>query len=158
MRPTSCFAFALMAFGCANESSSTVRQLHEQEERIKRLTATCDRLEERVLALEGAAKGVTSRARNDAEQRPIRPDLPTVKVAPDTTETGSASSNEGTPDAIADDNRRVVIVGEGSRVEARPAGESSSSVGVKPIDKANSRASKANQGSLPKASTSGAPQ
>ncbi len=158
MRSLSCLTLVLMMLGCASETSNTARQLREQQERIKRLTTTCDRLEERVLALEAAAKGIGKGARVNAQSEASRPDLPTIKVAPDSSETGPAPSSEAAPDATADDDRRVVIVGEGSRVEARTAGESSSSVGARPTGKANSRASKANQGSLPKASNSGAPQ
>lgn len=157
MRSISCLAFTVLALGCASQSSNTERQLREQEERLKRLTATSDRLEERVSALEVAAKGAGTVVRHEVSAAPARPDLPTVMLAPEKSETEPAPNNEGASDPTTDDNRRVVIVGEGSRVEARAAGESSSLVGAKPTGKANSRASKANQGSLPKASTSGAP-
>jgi len=154
----SCLALTVLALGCASQSSNTERQLREQEQRLKRLTATCDRLEERMLALEAVTKGASESARLEANTSPARPSLPTVKVAPEGIESGPPSLSAGASDAVAEDDQRVVIVGEGSRVEARTAGESSSSVVAKPAGKANSRASKSNQGSLPKASTSGAPQ
>ena len=111
-----------------------------------------------MLALEAVTKGDSASARLEANTSPARPSLPTVKVAPEGIESGPPSHSAGASDAVAEDDQRVVIVGEGSRVEARTAGESSSSVVAKPAGKANSRASKSNQGTLPKASTSGAPQ
>ena len=158
MRSISCLALAILAFGCASQSSNTERQLREQEERLKRITATCDRLEERVLALEATHKSAGSRLRVDPAADSSRPELPTVKLTPDTPDADRGPNQDNAPGVIDDDSKRVVIVGEGARVEARAAGESSSSVGAKPTGKVNSRASKTNQGSLPKASTSGAPQ
>lgn len=158
MRSISCLALAILALGCASQSSNTERQLREQEERLKRLTATCDRLEERVLALESSRKTSGPYPRVNASADGSRPELPTVKLTPETPTAERDANSDASFGTSEDDTRRVVIVGEGARVEARSEGESSSLVGAKPTGKANSRASKTNQGSLPKASTSGAPQ
>lgn len=158
MRSIPCLAFTIVALGCASQSSNTERTLREQEERLKRMTATCDRLEERVLALEAAARKGVGNSQPNASAGPPRPDLPTVKVTPDAPEPEMLPNVDSAIGDSTSDNRRVVIVGEGSRVEARTAGEVSSSVVAKPTNKANSRASKTNQGSLPKASNGGAPQ
>jgi len=111
-----------------------------------------------VSALEMAARGAGAKDHPDADASPARPDLPTVKVAPEPAVSEPTSKSEGPPGSATDGDKRVVIVGEGSHVEARTEGEVESPVGARPSGKANSRASKPNQGSLPKASKSGAPQ
>jgi hypothetical protein len=158
MHSISWLALMVFALGCASQSSDADRQLREQEARIKRLTATCDRLVERVSALETVGKTGPVGSRLDTHVSSQRPDLPMVKVTPDRPEAEPTSNVEAPPDATPDDGRRVEIVGEGSRVEARTAGESTSAAPARPASKANSRASKANQGSLPKALNSGAQQ
>jgi len=153
MHSTSWLAPLVLVLGCASQSSNANRQLHEQEERLRRLTANYDRLEERVIALEA-----TTKVKSIGKSAEPRPELPTVRVTPDHLEAEPLPMGEGSADIPGDDNHRVVIVGEGSRVEARAAGEVTTTPVARPSGKGNPRASKANQGSLPKASTPGASQ
>jgi len=148
----------VFALGCASQSNNTDRQLRDHQAVITRLTATCDRLQERVIALEAAANGKASGSHSESPMNPPRPDLPTVKVTPERPDAEPIWNNADGVDATTDDSRRVEIVGEGSRVEARAAGDNNSTAAPRPSTKGNPRASKPNQGSLPKASTSGAPQ
>jgi len=148
----------VFALGCASQSNNTDRQLRDQQAVITRLTATTDRLQERVIALEAAANGKAAGSHSEQPMNPPRPDLPTVKVTPDKPDAEPIWNSGDGVDAAPSDSGRVVIVGEGSRVEARAAGDTNSTEGPRPTGKANPRASKPNQGSLPKASTSGAPQ
>lgn len=123
-----------------------------------RLSASCDRLEERLAAVEAALRASNGRAQVPERPGGSRPDLPTVKVVPEGPKSQTPSLSDRTPDNADDENRRLLIVGEGARVEARTANENPTAAGARRPSSVNSRASKGNQGSLPAASAGGAPQ
>jgi hypothetical protein len=147
-----------IGLGCANQSNATDRQLKEQDARLMRLSASCDRLEERLAAVEAAFRASNGRIQVPERPGASRPDLPTVKVVPEGTKAQMPPLSDRAPDNADEDNRRLLIVGEGARVEARTANETPSAAGARRTPSVNSRASKGNQGSLPAASTGGAPQ
>ena len=157
MRLAASLSVMVMALGCANQSTAIDRQVHEQEQRIKRLSANCDRLEERVLALEAVLRTQATHAKSPADAA-SRPDLPTVKVVPDGPKAEATPTTDATADSAGEDGRRLLIVGEGARVEARAANENGVSSAARQSPAVNSRASKGNKGTLPAASTTGAPK
>lgn len=158
MRLAASLSLIVMALGCASQSGATDRQVSEQEQRMKRLTANCDRLEERVSALEAVLRAQNTRSKTPAETTGSRPDLPTVTVVPDGPKAETTPATDEAPDNAEQDSRRLLIVGEGARVEARTANENAATTGTRPSSAVNSRASKRNQGTFQAASTSGAPQ
>jgi hypothetical protein len=161
MRPKSglpLIAAAVVAMGCANQTGATDRQLREQEVGIKRLSANSDRLEERILALEAAMRSGRDPDRGPQDPGAARPELPVVRVVPSGQKAEDAADTEQPSEGDSDDTRRLVIVGEGSRVEARAATEKNNPSGGRQTPPANSRARKGNQGSFSPASTSGEPK
>ncbi len=158
MRLAVLLSMMVMALGCASQSAATDRQMREQQEHIKRLSANCDRLEERVSVLEGALRAQDTRSKTPADAVAGRPDLPTVRVVPDGPKTEATPAPEQAPDNAGEDTRRLLIVGEGARVEARAANENAATTGARPSSAVNSRAPKRNQGTFPAASTTGAPK
>ena len=146
MRPARWLPVLLILQACASQTSASERQLRQHEERIKQLTANADRLEERMLALEAALRAGPDSVHSVQETQSARPDLPVVKVLP------NGQKAETSVDAI-EDPRRLTIVGEGSRVEARAANETAAP--ARRSTPANSRSAKGNQTSSSPASTGG---
>jgi hypothetical protein len=112
------FIWFTLPLGCASSNDATSKHLTELSERVSRLQTINDRLEERVSALEAA-----TRARNEKPTVPSRStalpqDLPVVKMAP-----ALETSNEPIPMSGDGDEPRTLIVGEGSRIEARKSDE-----------------------------------
>jgi hypothetical protein len=136
---------------CASQSNAADRQLREHEDRIKQLTVNADRQEERILALEAALRAGPGTVRPVEEAKAARPDLPVVKVLPNGQQVESSADPPIASEGVGEDPRRLTIVGEGSRVEARAANEPPSP--ARRSTPANSRASKGNQASSPSAST-----
>lgn len=156
MRFGSWLALLVIAQGCAGQSGATDRQIREHEERIKRLSANCDRLEERILALEAVIRSGISTDHRPPAASAERPDLPVVRVVPNGQKAESSSNAESPNEGVVEDTRRLTIVGEGSRVEARTPNENNAP--VRHTVQSKSRASKGNQGTFSPASTDGAPQ
>jgi hypothetical protein len=113
-----CLAAALgFTVGCASQSDAAHKQVEELEGRVRRLQALSDRLEERVVAVEASLKVGTRTNRSPMASTDIsRPELPVVQMAP-------TAPPPSAPDAAPEDEEpRPLIVGEGSRVEARSGG------------------------------------
>ena len=147
-------ALIMIAQGCASQSGATDRRLHEQAELIKRLSANCDRLEERIIALEAAIRSGSGGVHRPQDTNAERPELPVVKVVPNGQKADTFSDTDMSTEGAVEDSQRLTIVGEGSRVEARTAAESTAA--ARQSAPAKSRASKGNQGSFSPASTGGA--
>ncbi len=146
----------VMAQACASQTNGADRQLRQHEERIKQLTVTADRQEERILALEAALSAAPDSAHPVEEPKAARPDLPVIKVLPNGEQAEpSADAPIATEEAV-EDPRRLAIVGEGSRIEARAANETPAP--ARHSIPANSRTSKGNQASSSPASTGGVSQ
>jgi hypothetical protein len=161
MRPASSLpliALLIFAPGCASQTQATEHQVRDLEARIKRISANSERMEERILALEAATQSGPSGRRDQQDVNAARPELPVVRVDPNGQKFDTASDAERPPDGATDDSRRLVIVGEGSRVEARTASETSPAAGVRSSSPVNSRASKGISGSFSPASTGSAPK
>ena len=156
MRLITFLSLAATTIGCASQSNATDRQVREQDGRIKRLSANCDRLEERVVALEAALRENAGLTAKTPGANAAMPDLPTIKVVPDGQKAEAATATERYPEDATEDTRRLVIVGEGSRVETRTALENNAPLGSRQSPQVNSRAPKRNQGTFPAASTNGA--
>jgi hypothetical protein len=135
---------------CASQPDATDRQLRQHEERIKQLTAHADSQEERILALEAALRAVPDSVHPAEQAKDARPDLPVVKVAPNGQQMESSPDAPTASEDVGDDTRRLTIVGEGSRVEARAANEPPPARRSSP---ANSRTSKGNQANSSSSST-----
>lgn len=116
-----CLPFAAVMFlgmGCASQSDSSARQVRELTDQVRRLQATTDRLEERLSAIEHARPKEVQRPPNSVSLTTDMPDLPVVKVNP---ESGASASSVRSGGGDADEPRPL-IVGEGSRVETRASG------------------------------------
>ena len=153
MRPARWLPVLLILQACASQTSASERQLRQHEERIKQLTANADRLEERMLALEAALRAGPDSVHSVQETQSARPDLPVVKVLPNGQKAETSADAPVAADAAIEDPRRLTIVGEGSRVEARAANETAAP--VRRSTPANSRSAKGNQTSSSPASTGG---
>jgi hypothetical protein len=156
MRPARWLPLFVILQACASQTSASERQLRQHEERIKQLMASADKLEERMLALEAALRAGPDSIHPVEESKSTRPELPVVKVLPNGQK---AETSEVAPlgsDGALEDSRRLTIVGEGSRVEARAANEATAP--ARRSTPANPRQSKGNQASSSSASTGGVSQ
>lgn len=122
-----CLAAALsFTVGCASQNDATHKRVEELDGRVRRLQATADRLEERVAAAEAALKAGFRPNRSPLASTDIaRPDLPVVQM-----ESPDPPPPPPSPPS-ADEEPRPLIVGEGSRVEAR-SGSTVTSVANEP--------------------------
>ncbi len=106
--------------GCASQSQETKARVDKLEIRQSQLQATVDRLEERLAAVENAARAQASRPAPamDAASESTRPDLPLYRLGPEGASPPPASAGAA---PTSDDGpvERPLIVGEGSRVETR---------------------------------------
>jgi hypothetical protein len=141
---------------CASQTNASDHQLRQHEERIKQLTANADRQEERILALEAALRESPGSVHPVQEANAARPDLPVVKVHPNGQQVESSADVPIASEGAGDDTRRLTIVGEGSRVEARAAGETPAP--VRRSTPTNSRTSKGVQASSSSVSSGGVSQ
>lgn len=129
--------------------------------RVRQLSTNYERLEERlgaVEALERYKAGSAESAPSAPSPSNVRPDLPTVMAGPNDqpmTEFTSPESGRGT-ETSADDSHRLMIVGEGSRVETRVDGDIRTPTVAPPAGKTNSRAAKRNPSTVTGTSSSGA--
>ena len=161
MRPANSLlliALLILAPGCASQTQATEHQVRDLEARIKRLSSSSERMEERILALEAVTQSDSRGRRDPPDGNAARPELPVVRVDPNGQKSETAPEPERSSEGAAEDSRRLVIVGEGSRVEARTASETSPPPGVRLSSPVNSRASKGNSGSFSPASPGGAPK
>ena len=156
MRPARWIPVIVILQACASQTSASERQVRQHEERIKQLTANADRLEERMLALEAALRAGPDSVHPVEESMSARPDLPVVKVLPNGQKAETSADAPLASDGAVEDSRRLTIVGEGSRVEARAANETTAP--ARRSTPANSRQSKGNQASSSSASTGGVSQ
>lgn len=148
---------------CAADSAERDRQMKEFEARVRQLSTRCERLEERLVAVEAVERHRANTNANvsasDASAISARPDLPTVKATPDSP---SSSSPETSPepgrtaDTNPDDSNRLMIVGEGTRVETRVAGDTHAMTTPNTAAKPNARAAKRSPSTVPDTSPSGA--
>jgi hypothetical protein len=107
-----------LPLGCASEKDATSKHLNDLSERVGRLQTINDRLEERVSALEAATRARNEKPMVQSRSTALPQDLPVVKMAP-----ALETSNEPIPMSGDSDEPRTLIVGEGSRVEARKSDE-----------------------------------
>lgn len=109
--------------GCATQTDEQSRQLRELTDRLARMQSTTDRLEERVSALETVHRTQSVKQVQTGNSAGVPADLPVVKMAPPT----SAIPSEGIAGVNSESEEpRTLIVGEGSRVEARSGAQESS--------------------------------
>ena len=148
----------LSALACAAQNSETDRQVRELDARVKQLAIKSDRMEDRLQALEVVQRSRIGSANAVPNANSVRPDLPTVRLDPNRAGAESRPEVERTSEAGSEESRRLTIVGEGSRVETREAGDANSSRATSPATKSNSRAPKHIQGNVPATSNGGAPQ
>jgi hypothetical protein len=125
---------------------------------VKQLSIKSDRMEDRLQAVEVVQRSRTNSASRPPDTSTTRPDLPTVRLDPNQAGAEFRPETDRASEAASDDSRRLTIVGEGSRVEARDAGDASSGRAASPATKTNSRAPKRIQGNVPATSNGGAPQ
>ena len=156
MRPARWLPVLVILQACASQPSASERQLREHDDRIKQLTANADRLEERMLALEAALRAGPDSVHQVQEAPSARPDLPAVKMQPNGQRAETPADAPVASDEAVEDSRRLTIVGEGSRVEARAANETNGP--ARRSTPANSRPAKVNQASSSPASTGGVSQ
>gem|GEM_PF-2284960 len=135
---------------CAAQNAEHERHVKELEARVRQLTTRCERLEERLLAVEtfereGPRSSAVANATSSGNAMVgigSRPDLPTVKASPHGSQGEGPNEPDVSTDANAGDSNRLVIVGEGTRVETRVAGDTSVPPTMTTPGKANSRAAK----------------
>lgn len=121
-----------LASGCATQTDEQAKRLSELNDRIGRLQTTNERLEERMSALEAAHRANVTKPTNLGQRTTVPQDLPVVKMTPP-----PATANEPTTVGSDTDEPRTLIVGEGSRVEARKSDEAPTGVtGKRNKDKA----------------------
>jgi hypothetical protein len=129
----------LPLFGCATQADEQNKRLNELNDRLQRVQSTTVRLEERVAALEGTYRALIAqpRAASNSSNQVLAPkDLPVVKMAPRSAE---AEGNDAVVAGPEPDEPRTLIVGEGTRVEARSSADASGSPPAKRAkDKATS--------------------
>ena len=127
---------------------------------FRQLSTNYERFEERLAAIEALErhKAGTADSAPSNGGGSTRPDLPTVKAGPNEQPTPEPSSSEParTGEASSDDSNRLMIVGEGSRVETRAAGDVRLPTVASPPSKTNSRAAKRNPSTVPSTSSGGA--
>jgi hypothetical protein len=154
--------FSVMA--CAAQGAERERHVKELETRVRQLSTQCERLEERLLAVEvlerhranaspSASTGVSGSPPSNIG---ARPDLPTVKAGPGSPNPAAAGEPERTADASADESNRLTIVGEGNRVEARVGSDIHLPAPTNASSKSNSRAAKRNPTTVAGTPSSGA--
>ncbi len=125
---------------------------------MKQISIKSDRVEDRLQALESIQRSRGYSGSRAPEPNTTRPDLPTVKLDPNEPTTESTPEAERTSEAGLEEAHRPMIVGEGSRVETRVAGDASPSHAASAAAKTNARAPKRFQGNVPTASDGGAAQ
>ncbi len=145
---------------CATETAQRERQAKELEAHVRQLSTRCERLEERLVAVEAIerrrAETNASTVSGGASATSARPDLPTVKANPNNPSAEASPEPERIADANTDDASRIAIVGEGTRVETRSAGDSRPLATPNVTAKPNSRAAKRNPSTVAGTSPSGA--
>jgi hypothetical protein len=143
-----------LALGCAGQSAAHERQAKELEVRVRQLSTRCDRLEERLVAIEAVERYRTGSATTAPNTSGERPDLPTVKAGPTDASPQGAPHDGVHADTASDDSHRLTIVGEGTRVEARESGEQRAAAPATTSNKPTTRAAKRSPSSVPSAGTS----
>lgn len=150
--------FSVLA--CASQSAEQDRQMKDLSARVRQLSTNYERLEERLVAVEALERHKAGTAETASSPAPVstRPDLPTVKAGPNEQTMSESSSPEPghVGETSADDPNRLMIVGEGSRVETRAAGDARTPTAASPPSKTNSRAAKRNPSTVTSTSSGGA--
>lgn len=110
--------------GCAGQSAEMEQRLAKLELKLAQLQAVSDRSEERVAALENAARIDSERARVAPASVPENPtDLPVVHLGPGTE--NAQPKPIDLPNEEGANDSRPLIVGEGERVETRSVSDAS---------------------------------
>jgi hypothetical protein len=148
--------FSVLA--CASQSAEESRQMKDLAARVRQLSTNYERLEERLGAVEALERYKTGTADNAPSPSNTRPNLPTVMAGPNEQPmTESAPPEPGrAAESSSDDSHRLMIVGEGSRVETRVDGDVRSTPTVASPPSKNSRAAKRNANSVSGTSSGGA--
>jgi hypothetical protein len=143
---------------CASQSAEQDRQLKDLTMRVRQLSTNYERLEERLSAVEALERYKAGTAESAPSPSSTRPDLPTVMAGPNEPPmTESASLEPGrAAETSSDDSHRLMIVGEGSRVETRVDGDVRTPAVAPTSSKTNSRAGKRNPSAVTSTSSSGA--
>lgn len=120
-------AFATASLGCGARNSDTERQLKELESRLTELSQQSLALENRLRRLEIQDRGSSpARPQNTPSNNDVRPELPIVKATPNGAAEEAIEPAPQSPPSDPrdmDDAKRIMIVGEGSRVETKVPGE-----------------------------------
>jgi len=148
--------FSVLA--CGSQSAEQDRQVKDLSARVRQLSTNYERLEERLGAVEALERYKAGTADSAPSPNGTRPDLPTVMVGPSEqpmTESASPESNRAV-ETSSDDSHRLMIVGEGSRVETRVEGDVRAPTVAAPSSKTNSRAAKHNPSTVTSTSSGGA--
>ncbi len=150
--------FSVLA--CASQSAEESRQMKDLAARVRQLSTNYERLEERLGAVEALERYKAGTADNAPSPSitSTRPDLPTVMAGPNEQPMNESTSPEPsrTVEPSSDDSHRLMIVGEGSRVETRVDGDVRTPTVASPPSKTNSRAAKRNPSSVTSTSSGGA--
>jgi hypothetical protein len=148
--------FSVLA--CASQSAEDARQVKDLAARVRQLSTNYERLEERLGAVEALERYKAGTADSAPSPSNTRPDLPTVMAGPNEqpmTESASPEPSRAV-ETSSDDSHRLMIVGEGSRVETRVDGDVRTPTAASPPSKTNSRAAKRNPSTVTSTSSGGA--
>jgi hypothetical protein len=144
-----------LTLACAGQNAEHERQTKELEYRVRQLSTKFDRLEERLLAVEAVERYRTKPATSSPSAASERPDLPTVKAGPtDVAPDNPPQADRSNADVPSDDSHRLMIVGEGTRIETRDSGDARALPAGGTSTKATTRAAKRSPSSVPTTGTS----
>lgn len=119
-------AFATAALGCGARNSDTERQLKELETKFAELSQQSLSLENRLRRLEIQDRGGSPAHPQSTQSNDARPELPVVRATPNGSPEEAIEPAPQAPPSDTrdmDDSKRIMIVGEGSRVETKVPGE-----------------------------------